>query len=388
MGASRAAPQHSSSSANRSSESRDSARVRFRDPVEARGFTQVANLVVTDVRLDVNVRFTYILIKQQAWDNPDVELTQADLARLLIRSRRQVQRYLIELVDAGLLTIECGRFEGQPNVYWLEPLQNRYGTSIRGRRLSTTRRPPAANPPTSQGDGGVMGCDTHVVPHATPMSHPYKDSVLEDYKNTSTPPTPKAVTKPSATQSAIAADDGGGGGNLKIEVPAEDLTNKTNPGASKVGAQGIDQTKASALIRRVLVGRGYPVQAIDQALDELELRLISGNPLTAPGSWCNSRAKALAEAMQKSAAVGQTQTTSALMPAGSAEELCLHRLPVGERCRDCEKEADRIKAGGWRDDMEQANKSARVPGDNLPSTESPVEAQDPKVPPFNERVGE
>jgi hypothetical protein len=86
--------------------------------------------VIEDTDLDIAVRFTYLIVKQQAWSCPDAALTTDDIARILGRSPGQAYRYLQELVEAGLLSIDSKTFDGQPDVYCLGPLEDRYGPSV------------------------------------------------------------------------------------------------------------------------------------------------------------------------------------------------------------------------------------------------------------------
>ena len=105
------------------------ARFQFRSPLDARGYARM-DAVIEDTDLDVAVRFTYLIVKQQAWSCPDAALTTDDIARILGRSPGQAYRYLQELVEAGLLSIESKPFDGQPDLYCLEPLEDRYGPSV------------------------------------------------------------------------------------------------------------------------------------------------------------------------------------------------------------------------------------------------------------------
>ena len=92
------------------------ARFQFRSPLDARGYARM-DAVIEDTDLDIAVRFTYLIVKQQAWSGPDAALTTDDIARILGRSPGQAYRYLQELVEAGLLSIESKPFDGQPDIY-------------------------------------------------------------------------------------------------------------------------------------------------------------------------------------------------------------------------------------------------------------------------------
>src|SRR5438093_514098 len=105
------------------------ARFQFRSPLDARGYARM-DAVIEDTDLDVAVRFTYLIVKQQAWSGPDAAVTTDDIARILGRSPGQAYRYLQELVEAGLLSLESKSFDGQPDIYCLEPLEDRCGPSV------------------------------------------------------------------------------------------------------------------------------------------------------------------------------------------------------------------------------------------------------------------
>lgn len=105
------------------------ARFQFQSPLDTRGYARM-DVVIEDTDLDIAVRFTYLIVKQQAWSCPDAALSTDDIARILGRSPGQAYRYLQELVEAGLLSIESRSFDGQPDIYRLEPLEGRYGPSV------------------------------------------------------------------------------------------------------------------------------------------------------------------------------------------------------------------------------------------------------------------
>jgi hypothetical protein len=120
--------------------------------------------VIEDTDLDIAVRFTYLIVKQQAWSAPDAALTTDDLARILGRSPGQAYRYLQELVEAGLLSIESRPFDGQPDIYCVEPLQDRYGPpvdedsplGIAGGTAGKRRKAPAVRRGSMENRGAVI----------------------------------------------------------------------------------------------------------------------------------------------------------------------------------------------------------------------------------------
>src|SRR2546421_2817844 len=104
------------------------ARFQFRSSSDAHGYVPM-DAVIEDTDLDIAVRFTYLIVKQQAWSGPDAALTTDDIARILGRSPGQAYRYLQELVEAGLLSIEAKALDGQPDNYFPGPPGGRYRPS-------------------------------------------------------------------------------------------------------------------------------------------------------------------------------------------------------------------------------------------------------------------
>ena len=146
------------------------ARFQFRSPLDARGYARM-DPVLEDTDLDLAVRFTYLVVKQQAWSDPDAAVTTDDIALTLGRSPGQAYRYLRELVKAGLLSIDARPFDGQPDTYCLEPLENRYGPTSqelpsasagKGRKIPRTR-------PASRESRGA------VIPAMTDERRAYED---------------------------------------------------------------------------------------------------------------------------------------------------------------------------------------------------------------------
>jgi hypothetical protein len=139
------------------------ARFQFRSPPDARGYAPM-DAVIEDTDLDIAVRFTYLIVKQQAWSGPDTALTTDDIARILGRSPGQAYRYLQELVEAGLLSIESKPFDGQPDIYCLARLEDRYGPSvsedsplgIAGGIAGTRRRGPGGRRGSRENRGAVI----------------------------------------------------------------------------------------------------------------------------------------------------------------------------------------------------------------------------------------
>ena len=113
--------------APRAGQADDTLRFRVRDAIESRGHTSVANCLLEDVRLDPAVRLAYILVTRLVACEPGAPLSPQSLARVLGTSPGQARDALRALVEAGLLSIEARRPDGQPAALCIEPLASRYG---------------------------------------------------------------------------------------------------------------------------------------------------------------------------------------------------------------------------------------------------------------------
>jgi hypothetical protein len=127
--------------------------------------------VIEDTDLDIAVRLTYLIVKQHTWSGAETTLTTDEIARLLGRSPGQAYRYLQELVEAGLLSVESRPFDGQPEIYCLEP------AGARGKDRKILRVRPGSN----ENRGAV-------IPPMTDERRRYEDRLAA--KIPALPPTP------------------------------------------------------------------------------------------------------------------------------------------------------------------------------------------------------
>lgn len=121
--------------------------IRFRSPVDQAGYVQLSKVVLHDVTLTKEARFTYGLLLSYAWQDPETFVGHGTLAWDLQVTVRSVHRYLKELKAAGLIDIEQrrnGRGEWLSNTYWIEQLEDRYGQLAEARALQIARRKEAA----------------------------------------------------------------------------------------------------------------------------------------------------------------------------------------------------------------------------------------------------
>lgn len=139
------------------------ARFRFSSPVDVRGYARL-DAVFEDTDLEIALRYTYFIVKQHAWTNQESALTTDEIGRLLGRSPAQAYRYLQELVEAGLLSIASRPFDGQPDIYCLEPLESRYGPGVQadapGQLTLTKTRGLRGRQTTSENRGAVIPVTT------------------------------------------------------------------------------------------------------------------------------------------------------------------------------------------------------------------------------------
>jgi DNA-binding MarR family transcriptional regulator len=95
--------------------------LRFRDPIEALGFTMVPNLILLSPELSALEKTVYSLLRYYARQNGQCFPGQRRLAERVPCTRQYVNRVLQVLQSFGLITIET-RQKGRTNRYWIEPL--------------------------------------------------------------------------------------------------------------------------------------------------------------------------------------------------------------------------------------------------------------------------
>ena len=124
--------------------------VRFRSPVDQAGYVQLSKVVLHDVTLSKEARFTYGLLLSYAWQDPETFVGHETLAWDLQVTVRSVHNYLKELQRAGLIDIErrrSPRGEWLTNTYWIEQLEDRYGqlTEARARQVAESKTARSSN---------------------------------------------------------------------------------------------------------------------------------------------------------------------------------------------------------------------------------------------------
>lgn len=92
--------------------------VRFADPVQQRGFTQISNAILRDASLSAGARLTYAMLSSFAWQSDECWVGQKKLGDLVGVKERAIRGYLEELEAAGMLTITRQGLQ-KPNIYTL-----------------------------------------------------------------------------------------------------------------------------------------------------------------------------------------------------------------------------------------------------------------------------
>ena len=70
------------------------------------GFAALPYLMMEDLRLSIGARMTYAYLLKFAWQEGSTFVSQTTLAESMGLGRRQLQRYLQELLTVGYLVIE------------------------------------------------------------------------------------------------------------------------------------------------------------------------------------------------------------------------------------------------------------------------------------------
>lgn len=92
--------------------------VRFADPVQQRGFTQISNAILRDASLSAGARLTYAMLSSFAWQSDECWVGQKKLGDLVGVKERAIRGYLEELERVGLLEITQRGLQ-KPNLYTL-----------------------------------------------------------------------------------------------------------------------------------------------------------------------------------------------------------------------------------------------------------------------------
>lgn len=88
----------------------------FEDPVEAKGYTQIANVVMRNPNLSMQAKYLYGLLKSYAWEDPDCHPGIKRLCRDAGVSKDTLAKYMHELRQAKLIEVKR-RGRGMTNLY-------------------------------------------------------------------------------------------------------------------------------------------------------------------------------------------------------------------------------------------------------------------------------
>ncbi|MCG9969976.1 helix-turn-helix domain-containing protein [Pelotomaculum terephthalicicum JT] len=242
------------------------------NPKLKNGFTSIPNAVMMAMGLSIGAKFMYGLLLMFAWQENECFPGQERLAIVAEISIRQVQRYLFELRDYGLITWRR-RGQNQTNVYYIKDLKT----------VERLKMPDATN----------MSC-----PDATNMSHKeysVKRSVVVEQ--------PHGTKKISNSESAGSSVENDGAafdlqlvdipdnnsqklqGNRKEKSPAEEIPHKLpaweqiRANVRKVAGADISISFAKEILER------YPPEKVSLVLGELDRQLSQGIEIRGVGSW-------------------------------------------------------------------------------------------------------
>ena len=111
----------------------ENAPLRYRNPVDQRGFTMMMNIVLDDNTLSDQAKVTYLTLLDYARQDDACFPGQTALAqRRGHTTDRTIRNHLAELSAAGLITVEQ-RGLGLTNLYYIESVQDAY----RGRAIGS-----------------------------------------------------------------------------------------------------------------------------------------------------------------------------------------------------------------------------------------------------------
>ncbi len=92
------------------------------DQKQKNGYTCVPNAVMVATGLSIGAKMIYGLLLMFAWQDDECFPGQERLAAAASISVRQVQRYLVELKEYGLITWRC-RGQNQTNIYYIRDVK-------------------------------------------------------------------------------------------------------------------------------------------------------------------------------------------------------------------------------------------------------------------------
>jgi hypothetical protein len=112
--------------------------LRYRSPVDARGYTMLMNCVLYDTQISDGAKVTYMVLLDHARQDDACYPGQDKLAEERGLTSRSVRSHLAELENRGLITIEQ-RGLNQTNLYWIEDLLTAYKPDVdRDRKKTST----------------------------------------------------------------------------------------------------------------------------------------------------------------------------------------------------------------------------------------------------------
>ena len=127
--------------------------ISYRRSVDQIGFARVCHLVTLDEALSDGAVRLYMLLLKYAQDKGACWPGITRLARELHKSKRTVKRYLVELVERGLITREQ-RGNGKTAKTWIEDLEAVYGDGPTVSRLPSGDTGGTSMSSLSAGDAG------------------------------------------------------------------------------------------------------------------------------------------------------------------------------------------------------------------------------------------
>jgi len=239
------------------------------NPKLKNGFTSIPNAVMMAMGLSIGAKFIYGLLLMFAWQENECFPGQERLAIVAEISVRQVQRYLFELRDYGLITWRR-RGQNQTNVYYIKDIKT----------VERLKMPEATN----------MSC-----PDATNMSHKeysVKRSVVVEQ--------PPDMGKSSNCESASSSVENDGAAfalppatcrgietqaDRKEKSPAEETPHKLpaweqiRANVRRVAGAEISVSFAKEILER------YPPEKVSSVLGELRRQLAEGIEIRGVGAW-------------------------------------------------------------------------------------------------------
>ncbi|TEB06172.1 hypothetical protein Psch_03216 [Pelotomaculum schinkii] len=245
------------------------------NPKLKKGFTSVPNAVMMARGLSIGAKLIYGLLMMFAWQENECFPGQERLAQVAEISTRQVQRYLIELREYGLITWRR-RGQNQTNVYYIKDIK----TVERLKMPDTTNM---SHPNTTNMPG----------PDTTCMS--YKEYSVENNVVVEEATNVEVISKDDQASSIVVND--GAAFDLPVAAMFEDGNQELLPAREE---KRLDELPAWEIIRanvRAVAGadvsvsfaqeivRDYSLAKVDSVLSELRRQLYRGADIKRVGGW-------------------------------------------------------------------------------------------------------